>query len=61
MAQRRSRSASTLHLEEFQTRADRQDGVVTGLKFLGIGGLLTALATLAALVVRIVTMPGPVV
>jgi hypothetical protein len=47
--------------DAFQTRADRQDGVVTGLKFLGIGGLLTALATLAALVVRIVTFPGPVV
>jgi hypothetical protein len=50
-----------LHLEEFQTRADRQDGVLTGLKFLGVGGLLTALATLLALVVRIATMPGPVV
>jgi hypothetical protein len=50
-----------LHLEEFQTRADRQDGVLTGLKFLGVGGLLTALATLIALVVRIATMPGPVV
>jgi hypothetical protein len=48
-------------LTEFQGRADRQDGVVTGLKFLGIGGLLTALVTLAALVVRIATMPGPVV
>jgi hypothetical protein len=47
--------------DAFQTRADRQDGVVTGLKFLGVGGLLTALATLAALVVRIVTFPGPVV
>jgi hypothetical protein len=35
-----------MHLEEFQTRADRQDGVLTGLKFLGVGGLLTALATL---------------
>lgn len=50
-----------MHLEEFQTRADRQDGVLTGLKFLGVGGLLTALATLLALVVRIATMPGPVV
>jgi hypothetical protein len=50
-----------MHIEEFQTRADRQDGVLTGLKFLGVGGLLTALATLLALVVRIATMPGPVV
>jgi hypothetical protein len=55
------RATVETRLVEFQTRADRQDGVVTGLKFLGVGGLLTALATLAALVVRIVTMPGPVV
>jgi hypothetical protein len=46
---------------EFQTRADRQDGVLSGLKYLGFGGLITALATLIALVVRIATMPGPVV
>jgi hypothetical protein len=55
------RATVETRLTEFQGRADRQDGVVTGLKFLGIGGLLTALVTLAALVVRIVTMPGPVV
>jgi hypothetical protein len=55
------RATVETRLVEFQTRADRQDGVVTGLKFLGIGGLLTALTTLAALVVRIATMPGPVV
>jgi hypothetical protein len=55
------RATVETRLVEFQTRADRQDGVVTGLKFLGIGGLLTALATLAALIVRIVTFPGPVV
>jgi hypothetical protein len=55
------RATVETRLDEFKARSDRQDGVVTGLKFLGVGGLLTALATLAALVVRIATMPGPIV